>query len=134
MSFRKVDFVLFFQIYINVTILFAILKSTGHLNFLISIAKTIQKLYKYEYEIWFLTNKEFKKKISRKLDNVNFLIYSRYVDEEERSELETTKQIIELFGKVGKIWEEKDRIKFSLGGGHVYPSMLIDKDYKFNLH
>lgn len=91
----------------------------GHLNVLVSIVKTIRRLYQDKYDIYFLVDKEYKEIVSKKLDNINFLMFSRNPDEEDDGK-GTTKRTIELFSRLGGTWAEQDRIKFNKTGGHGY--------------
>lgn len=81
--------------------------SVGHFNVAISLAKTILNIYQDDYEIWFLVNKEFQKLVSKKLDNVRFLLYSYKSEDED----DVTRETIKFFGKFGEKWAERDRIK-----------------------
>lgn len=94
----------------------------GHFNVAISLAQVIQRLYQEKYEIWFLVDNEFKEVVSRKLKNIKFLIYSRHPNQPDDGQ-GTTKHTIEFFGKFGDKWNERDRVKFCLNGGHSYKGM-----------
>ena len=82
--------------------------SGGHLQLSITLARLITKIYKDQYEIWFVVNNEYKEIISKRLDNCNFLVYSRPGIEENSSELQ--KLIIDFFATWGDKWNERDRV------------------------
>ena len=84
--------------------------SGGHLQMSITLARLITKNYKGQYEIWFVTNNEYKEIISKRIDNCNFLVYSRTGKEENSDEFK--KSIIDFFGKYGDKWNERDRVSF----------------------
>ena len=56
--------------------------SSGHLNVAISLAKTILKLHGDKFEVWFLTNEEYKEFIKKRIEKAKFLIYSFHLGEE----------------------------------------------------
>ena len=95
--------------------------SAGHFNVAINLAKTIQRLYDGQYETWFLVNKEFKEVVEKKVENAKFLLYSRRPGKECGENDEESKQhTIEMFSTWGAKWQEQDRVKFVLDGGHSY--------------
>ena len=80
----------------------------GHLQLSITLARLITKIYKDQYEIWFVVNNEYKEIISKRLDNCNFLVYTRPGKEENSEEVKNF--IIDFFSKFGDKWNERDRV------------------------
>ena len=97
--------------------------SAGHFNVATNLARTILKLYGDQYQTWFLVNNEYKKFVLKRVPQAKFLLYSRRPDQkaaDDDNDEESKQHTIEMFSTWGAKWQEQDRVKFVLDGGHSY--------------